>query len=103
MLLNAENKYSVVTLCTRLRGSCIRWTYAFPLSYLPSTFRSRYYITASSSKHHRVLKIDRTSTDSLAVTEDHAIYDAAQLQVLLRMVDDGNKGAGGLEKVHDFQ
>jgi hypothetical protein len=50
-----------------------------------------------------VLKIDRTSTDSLAVTEDHAIYDAAQLQVLLRMVDDGNKGAGGLEKVHDFQ
>lgn len=65
---------------------------------------SRFYITASSSLHHRILKIDRTSTpDLLNVTEDHAIYDAKQLEVLLRMVDDGNKSAGGLEKVLDFQ
>jgi hypothetical protein len=37
------------------------------------------------------------------VFEDHAVYDAKQLDQVLRMVDDGNKSAGGLEKVLDFQ
>jgi hypothetical protein len=37
------------------------------------------------------------------VFEDHAVYDAKQLDTVLRMVDDGNKSAGGLEKVLDFQ
>lgn len=65
---------------------------------------SRFYITASSSStHHRVLKIDRTTPNVLTITQDHAVYDTQQLHVLLRMVDDGNKSAGGLEKVLDFQ
>lgn len=66
-------------------------------------FSSRFYITASSSVNHRVLKIDRTTPEVLSVTEDSAVYDVRQLDQLLRMVDDGNKSAGGLEKVLDFQ
>ena len=62
---------------------------------------SRFYITASSSNRHRILKIDRTASDSLNVFEDHAVYNAKQLDTVLRMVDDGNKSAGGLEKVLD--
>lgn len=37
------------------------------------------------------------------MTEDGTTYDAAQLDTLLRMVQDGNKGQGGLEKILDFQ
>lgn len=65
---------------------------------------SRFYITASSHpSHHRILKIDRTTPETLTVTEDHASYDAKELEGVLRMVDDGNRSAGGLEKVLDFQ
>jgi hypothetical protein len=31
------------------------------------------------------------------------VYDSAQLHTLLRMVDDGNRSTGGLEKILDFQ
>jgi hypothetical protein len=64
---------------------------------------SRLYITASSAKHHRILKIDRTVPESLCVVEDQMVYDSTQLHTLLRMVDDGNRSTGGLEKILDFQ
>lgn len=60
-------------------------------------------MTASTSNTHRVLKIDRTDPTTLSVTEDGTIYDDAQLDLLLRMVQDGNKSQGGLEKVLEFQ
>lgn len=82
--------------------------------------RTRYYITASSGDRHKILKIDRTmaspssaassgassgrkAAEDLNVAEDAATYDQRQLETLLRMVDDGNKSMGGLEKVLDFQ
>lgn len=66
--------------------------------------KTRYFIAASTSTdHHRILKIDRTSPETLNVIEDQATYDSKQLELLLRMVDDGNKMSGGLEKVLDFQ
>lgn len=89
--------------------------------------RTRYYITASSADRHKILKIDRTTAASssssgvgasgsgdpsnsssrvaeeLSIVEDAASYDQKQLETLLRMVDDGNKSMGGLEKVLDFQ
>lgn len=64
---------------------------------------SRFYITASTSDTHRVLKIDRTDPTTLNVTEDATTYDSAELDLLLRMVQDGNKSQGGLEKVLEFQ
>lgn len=64
---------------------------------------SRFYITASSSETHRVLKIDRTDPTVLSVTEDATTYDSNELDLLLRMVQDGNKSQGGLEKVLEFQ
>jgi hypothetical protein len=63
----------------------------------------RFYITASTANSHRVLKIDRTDPTQLSVTEDGTTYDDAQLDLLLRMVQDGNKSQGGLEKVLEFQ
>lgn len=62
----------------------------------------RYYITASGGTTHRVLKIDRTDPESLHVVSDDTHYDSEQLQLLLRMVEDGNKSQGGLNRVMDF-
>lgn len=66
-------------------------------------FVSRFYITASTDNTHRVLKIDRTDPATLNVVEDATVYDDAQLDLLLRMVQDGNKSQGGLDKVLEFQ
>lgn len=67
--------------------------------------RQRYYIVASAAGVHRVLKVDRTEPDLsvLGVTEDPTRYDTPQLDLLLRMVQDGNKSQGGLDKVMEFQ
>lgn len=69
----------------------------------PAESRSRFYVVASTASSHRVLKIDRTDPTALGVTEDATAYDDAQLDLLLRMVQDGNKSQGGLEKVLEFQ
>jgi hypothetical protein len=65
--------------------------------------RRRFYVVASTASSHRVLKIDRTDPATLGVIEDATAYDDAQLDLLLRMVQDGNKSQGGLEKVLEFQ
>ena len=39
----------------------------------------------------------------LNVVEDATTYDSVELDLLLRMVQDGNKSQGGLEKVLEFQ
>lgn len=68
--------------------------------------KNRFYITASSNERHKILKIERPSgsgSEDLTVIQDQASYDHKQLETLLRMVDDGNKSMGGLEKVLDFQ
>jgi len=70
---------------------------------LQTLIDSRFYITASTSDTHRVLKIDRTDPTVLNVTEDATTYDSTELDLLLRMVQDGNKSQGGLEKVLEFQ
>lgn len=49
-----------------------------------------------------MLKIDRTDPDVLNVVEDATHYDTQQLDLLLRMVEDGNKSQGGLAKLLDF-
>ncbi|WWD20149.1 hypothetical protein CI109_104625 [Kwoniella shandongensis] len=64
--------------------------------------KSRFYITASTADTHRVLKIDRTDPTVLNVVEDSTVYDSSELDLLLRMVQDGNKSQGGLEKVLEF-
>ncbi|WWC73521.1 uncharacterized protein I206_107492 [Kwoniella pini CBS 10737] len=64
--------------------------------------KSRFYITASTGDTHRVLKIDRTDPTVLNVVEDQTVYDGDELDLLLRMVQDGNKSQGGLEKVLEF-
>lgn len=73
-------------------------------SYVHAIFLAdsrRYLITASAGNTHRVLKIDRTDVD-LSVVEDSTDYDNEQLDLLLKMVDEGNKSQGGLTKVMDF-
>lgn len=78
-------------------------TVKLSLLRLTSSPARRFYITASTANSHRVLKIDRTDPTQLSVTEDGTTYDDAQLDLLLRMVQDGNKSQGGLEKVMEFQ
>jgi len=49
-----------------------------------------------------MLKIDRTVQDELHITEDDAIYTGKQMSNVLKMLEDGNKGAGGLGKARVF-
>jgi hypothetical protein len=64
----------------------------------------RFYIIASnaSDSRHRIIKIDRTSQDELIVVEDEAEYSGKQMSAMLKMLDDGNKGSGGLGKARVF-
>ncbi|KGB77995.2 polyphosphoinositide phosphatase [Cryptococcus deuterogattii R265] len=64
--------------------------------------KTRLYVIASTDSVHRVLKIDRTDSSTLNVVEDSTSYDETELHQLLRMVKDGNKSQGGLDKVMDF-
>ncbi|KAH9893933.1 SacI homology domain-containing protein [Cubamyces lactineus] len=66
--------------------------------------RLRFYVVASntSDSRHRIIKIDRTSQDELIVVEDEAVYSGKQMSAMLKMLEDGNKGCGGLGKARVF-
>jgi hypothetical protein len=66
--------------------------------------RLRFYIVASnaSDSRHRIIKVDRTSQDELVVVEDDAEYSGKQMSAMLKMLEDGNKGSGGLGKAKVF-
>ena len=66
--------------------------------------RLRFYIVASntSDSRHRIVKIDRTSQEELAVIEDEAVYSGKQMSAMLKMLEDGNKQCGGLGKARVF-
>ncbi|KAI0651286.1 SacI homology domain-containing protein [Trametes meyenii] len=66
--------------------------------------RLRFYVVASntSDSRHRIIKIDRTSQDELDVVEDEATYSGKQMSAMLKMLEDGNKGCGGLGKARVF-
>lgn len=66
--------------------------------------RLRFYIVASNTSDscHRIVKIDRTSQDELLVMEDEAAYTGKQMTAMLKMLEDGNKGSGGLGKPRIF-
>lgn len=66
--------------------------------------RLRFFIVASntSDSRHKIIKIDRTSQDEVAVVEDETTYSGKQMSAMLKMLDDGNKGCGGLGKPRVF-
>lgn len=66
--------------------------------------RLRFYIVASNTSDscHRIVKVDRTSQDELLVVEDEAAYTGKQMTAMLKMLEDGNKGSGGLGKPKVF-
>ncbi|TDL16362.1 hypothetical protein BD410DRAFT_816753 [Rickenella mellea] len=66
--------------------------------------RTRLFIVASntSDSRHRILKIDRTSQEELIVHEDDTVYSGKQMTGVLKMLEDGNKGSGGLGKPKVF-
>ena len=62
--------------------------------------RTKFFLVASntSDSRHRIMKIDRTSQEELVVQEDDTIYTGKQMSGMLKMLEDGNKGSGGLGK-----
>ncbi|KAH8107843.1 polyphosphoinositide phosphatase [Cristinia sonorae] len=66
--------------------------------------RLRFYIVASntSDSRHKIIKIDRSSQDEVVVVEDDTTYSGKQMNAMLKMLDDGNKGCGGLGKPRVF-
>ncbi|THH30440.1 hypothetical protein EUX98_g3744 [Antrodiella citrinella] len=66
--------------------------------------RMRFYIVASntSDSRHKIIKIDRSSQDEVGVVEDETTYSGKQMSAMLKMLDDGNKGCGGLGRPRVF-
>jgi phosphatidylinositol 3,5-bisphosphate 5-phosphatase len=66
--------------------------------------KHRFYIVASntSDSRHRITRIDRSSQDEVNIVEDEALYSGKQMSEMLKMLDDGNKGQGGLGKPKVF-
>jgi hypothetical protein len=72
--------------------------------------KTRYYVVASnaSDTRHKILKVDRTSINDqsgnpeLVVNQDDTVYTGTQMTGMLKMLEDGNKGSGGLGKPRTF-
>ncbi|KAJ8588583.1 hypothetical protein M405DRAFT_901887 [Rhizopogon salebrosus TDB-379] len=62
--------------------------------------RLRFYIVASNASEscYRIIKVDRTLQSDLVVVEDDTDYSRKQMNNMLNMLEDGNKGSGGLGK-----
>ncbi|KAF8704649.1 SacI homology domain, partial [Rhizoctonia solani] len=58
--------------------------------------------TGASDSRYRMLRIDRAASEELVVTEDEAVYTEREIADILRMLEDGNKVSGGLNKVQEF-
>ncbi|KHN99282.1 SacI domain-containing protein [Metarhizium album ARSEF 1941] len=61
---------------------------------------SRYYVVGVdvSEKRYRILKIDRSTEGAeLNMTDDKIVYSLKEINQLLGMIDDGNKGSGGIK------
>ncbi|CUA69205.1 Polyphosphoinositide phosphatase [Rhizoctonia solani] len=58
--------------------------------------------TGASDSRYRMLRIDRSASEELVVTEDEAVYTEREITEVLRMLEDGNKVSGGLNKVQEF-
>ncbi|XP_028752162.1 phosphoinositide phosphatase SAC2 isoform X1 [Neltuma alba] len=63
--------------------------------------RSKFYMIGrdKSRTSWRVLKIDRSETAELNITEDSMIYSEIECYDLLRRIDEGNRSTGGLKFV----
>ncbi|KAG8884546.1 phosphatidylinositol-3,5-bisphosphate 5-phosphatase [Tulasnella sp. 332] len=66
--------------------------------------KRRFYIVSSDSTDalHRLLRIDRTSPSELDVVEDDMVYSSKQMEEVLKMIEEGNRGSGGLTKSQPF-
>ncbi|CAE6359255.1 unnamed protein product [Rhizoctonia solani] len=58
--------------------------------------------TGASDSRYRMLRIDRAAPEELVVTEDEAVYTEREIADVLRMIENGNKVSGGLNKVQEF-
>lgn len=66
--------------------------------------KRRFYIVCSDSAElrHRILRIERTTGKELEVFEDNVIYSSKELADMLKMLEDGNRSSGGLQKSQPF-
>ncbi|KIO33239.1 hypothetical protein M407DRAFT_65651 [Tulasnella calospora MUT 4182] len=79
------------------------------LELVPNKFilyenKRKFFVVCSDSaeQRHRVLRIERTTGIELEVTEDNMIYDSRQLSEMLKMLEEGSKPLGGLQKSQPF-
>ncbi|KAI9141587.1 SacI homology domain-containing protein [Paraphysoderma sedebokerense] len=63
--------------------------------------KTRFYIigTDSNNAYFRILKIDRTEESGLNILDDGVIYTREEIEMVLRMIEDGNKTTGGVNRV----
>jgi hypothetical protein len=48
---------------------------------------------------YQIIKVDRNSDGAVNINHDSALYSRKELNVILAMLDDGNRAHGGLVKV----
>jgi hypothetical protein len=65
-----------------------------------SLHSQRLYVVGSNSaeSHFKILKIDRTTND-LVISDEAVTYEKHEVDDLLTMIHEGNKGLGGMKKV----
>ncbi|KAI8849108.1 SacI homology domain-containing protein [Chytridium lagenaria] len=63
--------------------------------------KTRLYMVGSNQNEdtYRILKIDRTDTEEVNVTDDEIVYSKQDMMDLLAMIENGNKSSGGLARV----
>ncbi|KAG8902243.1 phosphatidylinositol-3,5-bisphosphate 5-phosphatase [Tulasnella sp. 403] len=66
--------------------------------------KRRFYIVCSDSteSRHRMLKIERTTGSELEVVEENVVYSSKEMEDMLKMIEDGNRSSGGLQKSQPF-
>lgn len=66
--------------------------------------KTKFYVVASNTNdsRHRMLKIGRTNQDELDIEHNDITYTGRQMNGVIKMLEDGNKYAGGLGRPRVF-
>ena len=85
-------------------GGAIRVKSSVLNKFLLYETKTRFYIVASNANdtRHKILKVDRTNEAELVVHQDDTTYTGKQMNSMLKMLEDGNRGSGGLGKPRTF-
>ncbi|KAG8850186.1 phosphatidylinositol-3,5-bisphosphate 5-phosphatase [Serendipita sp. 411] len=102
--MTTQDSHSVRNRPVPALPDVVRKTSSVLNKFLLYETKTRFYIVASNAgdSRHKMLKIDRTHQGELVVNQDDTTYTGKQMNSMLKMLEDGNRGSGGLGKPRTF-